>query len=58
LHAPLADPHTIWSRVTVAEWYGGRSRELAVASDVAVWYNSGLPPAPIRWAEPPKVPRA
>ncbi len=47
--AMLADPDTIWSRVTVAEWYGGRSRELEVASDTAVWYHSGLPPAPIRW---------
>jgi hypothetical protein len=45
----LADPDTTWSRVTVAEWYGGQSRELEVASDTAVWYNSGSPPAPIRW---------
>ena len=49
LKAMLADPNTVWSRVTVAEWYGGRSRELEVASGVAVWYHSGLPPAPIRW---------
>lgn len=49
LKAVLADPDTAWSRVTVAEWYGGRPRELEVASDTAVWYNSGLPPAPIRW---------
>ena len=49
LKAVLADPDTVWSRVTVAEWYGGRSRELEVASDTAVWYCSGLPPAPIRW---------
>jgi hypothetical protein len=56
LKAVLADPDTTWSRVTVAEWYGGQSRELEVASDTAVWYNSGLPPAPIRWcwcATPP-----
>jgi len=36
LKAVLADPDTVWSRVTVAEWYGGRSRELEVASDTAV----------------------
>ena len=54
----MLDPDTVWSRVTVAEWYGGRSREFEVASDTAVWYCSGLPPAPIRWAEQPKVPRA
>jgi len=45
----LADPDTVWSRVTVSEWYGGRPRELEVASDTAVWYHSGLLPAPIRW---------
>ena len=49
LKTVLADPDTVWSRVIVAEWYGGRSRELEVASDTAVWYHSGLPPAPIRW---------
>ena len=49
LKAVLADPDPVWSRVIVAEWYGGRSRELEVASDTAVWYYSGLPPAPIRW---------
>ena len=49
LKTVLADPDTTWSRVTVAEWYGDRSRELEVASDTAVWYHSGLPPAPIRW---------
>jgi hypothetical protein len=35
--AVLADPATAWSRATVTEWYGGRSRELEVASDTAVW---------------------
>jgi len=49
LKAALADLDTVWSRVTVAEWYGGQPRELEVASDIAIWYNSGLPPAPIRW---------
>ena len=39
----------MWSRVIVTEWYGGRPRELEVSSDTAVWYYSGLPPAPIRW---------
>ena len=48
--AVLADPKTAWSRVTVTEWYGGRPRELEVASDTAVRYHSGLPPVPIRWA--------
>lgn len=45
----LADPNTVWSWVSVAEWYGGRPREIEVTSGTAVWYNSGSPPAPIRW---------
>ena len=49
LKAVLADPNTVWSRVSVAQWHGGRSREIEVASGTAVWYYSGLPPAPIRW---------
>jgi len=39
----------MWSPITVAEWYGGRSRKLEIVSDAAVWYHSGLPPALIRW---------
>ena len=46
--AVLADPKTVWSPITVTEWYGGRPRKLEIVSDVAVWYHSGLPPAPIR----------
>ena len=29
--------------------YGGKPRKLEIVSDTAVWYNSGLPPALIRW---------
>jgi hypothetical protein len=47
--AVLASPETAWSAVTVTDWYGGRSCRLEVVSDTAVWYHSGLPPAPIRW---------
>jgi hypothetical protein len=49
LKTVLTDPNIVWPRVTVAEWYGGRSRELEVVSNIAVWYYSGLPPAPIHW---------
>jgi len=34
--AVLADSDTVWSWVTVPEWYGGRPRELEVASNTAV----------------------
>lgn len=47
--AVLADPKTAWAPITVTEWYGGRPRKLEIVSDTAVWYNSGLPPALIRW---------
>jgi DDE superfamily endonuclease len=49
LSAVLADPKTTWAAITVAEWYGGQSRTLEVASGIAVWYHAGLPPAMIRW---------
>jgi hypothetical protein len=44
----LQDPTTEWQRVTV-RWYGGRRREVEVASGTAVWYHSGQPPVPLRW---------
>ncbi len=49
LSAVLTDRKTVWTRVTMAEWYGGQARELDYVSGVAVWYASGLPPAKIRW---------
>lgn len=49
LSAVLADPATVWTRVTMAEWYGGQRCTLDYASGIAVWYTSGLPPATIRW---------
>jgi hypothetical protein len=45
----LADPKTAWSPINLTEWYGGQQRKLEIVSGVAVWYNSGLPPADIRW---------
>ncbi len=44
----LKNPQTAWQRVTV-RWYGGRRREVEVASGTAVWYHSGHPPVPLRW---------
>src|SRR6478672_6486562 len=49
LAAVLAIPKTVWSPINVTEWYGGRQRKLEIVSGAAVWYHSGLPPAPIRW---------
>ena len=48
LTARLADPTTLWERVSVA-WYGGTRRMVELATGTALWYHSGLPAVPIRW---------
>jgi len=45
----LKDAQTVWRQHTVAGWYGGGERAIEVASGVAVWYHTGVPPVPIRW---------
>ena len=40
---------TAWKCVTIPNWYGEGQRTLAIVSDTAVWYHTGLPPVPIRW---------
>jgi hypothetical protein len=49
LNVILADPATVWTRITMAEWYGGQTRVLDYVSAISVWYSSGQPPAQIRW---------
>ena len=50
LNAVLADPKTVWTSVTLSEWYGGQTRQLEYVSSTAVWYHTGMPPpAAIRW---------
>ena len=49
LSAVLADPATVWTQVTMAEWYGGQRCVLDYVSGIAVWYSNGLPPATLRW---------
>jgi DDE superfamily endonuclease len=44
----LADPATVWERVTLA-WYGGTMRSVELASGTAVWYHSAKPVVPLRW---------
>jgi hypothetical protein len=45
----LADPATVWTKITMPEWYGGKRRDLETATGTATWYHAGLPPLPIRW---------
>jgi hypothetical protein len=49
LAAVAADPHTVWSELTVVQWYGAGARTVEAVSATAVWYHSGLPPVPLRW---------
>ena len=49
LEAVLADEQTQWSKLTIDDWYGKGPREVAVATDTAVWYHTGKPPVTIRW---------
>ncbi len=49
LAARLCDPTTIWTPLTVPFWYGETDRTIEIVSDTALWYSTGLPPAPVRW---------
>jgi len=49
LAAVAAARSTTRTSLTVADWYGAGERVVEVASDTAVWYHTGLPPAPLRW---------
>jgi hypothetical protein len=44
----LNNPATLWRQVTIANWYGGQDRRLAIASGTALWYHPGKS-VPIRW---------
>lgn len=47
--AIAGDPATLWTGITVAQWYGTGERVVDVVTDTAVWYHTGLPPVPLRW---------
>jgi hypothetical protein len=49
LEKVAADLKTIWTSVTVRNWYGEARREIEITSDTAVWFHGGKPPVPIRW---------
>ncbi len=48
LASRLTDPTTEWKTYTVS-WYGGTTREMEIATGTALWYQSPVPPVPIRW---------
>lgn len=43
------DPHTEWTPMRLAHWYGEGERDVEVVSETAVWYSTGLPAVPVRW---------
>ncbi|NJO80846.1 MAG: transposase, partial [Cyanobacteria bacterium RM1_2_2] len=49
LKARLDAPETTWQTITIEGWYGGRTYDLQIISDTAVWYHTGLPAVPMRW---------
>ena len=49
LSAVTEDPHTDWTPMTLAHWYGEDERDVEVVSQTAVWYSTGLPAVPVRW---------
>ena len=56
LRQRLTDPNTGWQWVTLA-WYGGRSRRVALATGIALWYTPGHDPVPLRWVLVRPLPR-
>jgi hypothetical protein len=43
------DPTTVWTPLTVAQWYGIGERVVEVTSATAVWSPAGQPTVPLRW---------
>lgn len=49
LQQVLDNPNTIWTKITVPDWYGEGAKQVEIVSDTAVWYHNGRPAVPIRW---------
>jgi hypothetical protein len=49
LKSVLANNKTVWTRVTVTQWYNAQQRTLLTATGTALWYKAGVAPVPIRW---------
>jgi len=45
----LEDPNTPWTKIAVAPWYGGETREVETYTETCVWYKSGFQPVLMRW---------
>jgi hypothetical protein len=49
LQKRLQSKTTLWTKRTVAHWYGAVARKVEYVSDTAIWYHGGFRPLPIRW---------
>ena len=49
LSAVSKDPATMWTPITVGDFYGKKKRTVEVVSATAVWYSTGLPAVALRW---------
>jgi len=49
LKSVLASKKTVWTRVTVSQWYNAQQRTLLTATATGLWYKAGVAPVPIRW---------
>ena len=44
----LKDPKTKWWKFSIP-WYGGKKREIEIATGISLWHTPGFDPLPIRW---------
>ncbi len=49
LSAVSEDSATMWTPITVGDFYGRKKRTVEMVSATAVWYSTGLPAVPLRW---------
>jgi hypothetical protein len=48
LRQRLKDPKTQWGEISIP-WYGGKKREIEIATGTSLWHTPGFDPLPIRW---------
>jgi hypothetical protein len=48
LRQRLKDPKTQWWEISIP-WYGGKKREIEIATGTSLWHTPGFDPLPIRW---------
>src|ERR1039457_259711 len=45
----LENKTTRWTRLSMPYWYGDERCILEITTGTAIWYHSGMSPAPVRW---------